>query len=77
VEYRERLAVIGVWSEESCSLGKTVTTGEEKLSEENIKLIIELLRALLKGKCVGMPGIEARLRPRYEAVSTSNTSKLA
>jgi hypothetical protein len=60
-----------VWSEKSHSSGKTVTKGIEKLSKENIRSIIELLRALLKGKWVGMPGIEAKLSPRQEVTSTS------
>jgi hypothetical protein len=47
------------------------TMGDGKLSEENIRSIVELLRALLKGKCVGTPGVEARLSPKQDATSTS------
>jgi hypothetical protein len=45
--------------------------GEGKLSKEKIRSIVELLKALLKGKCVGMPGVEAKLSPRQDATSTS------
>jgi hypothetical protein len=45
--------------------------GEGRLSDENIRSIVELLRALLKGKCVATPGIEARLSLRQDATSTS------
>jgi hypothetical protein len=62
---------MGAWSEDRCSSGKTETEGEGRLSEEKIRSIVELLRALLKGKCVGMSGIEAKLSPKQEATSTS------
>jgi hypothetical protein len=45
--------------------------GAGRLSEENTRSIIELLRALLKGKCVATPSVEARLSPRHEVTSTS------
>jgi hypothetical protein len=62
---------MGAWSEDRRSSGKTETEGDERLSKEKIRLIIKLLRALLKGKCVGTPGVEAKLSPRQEATSTS------
>jgi hypothetical protein len=62
---------MGVWSDERHSSGKTETRSKGKLSDVKIKLIIELLRALLNGKWVGMYGIEAKLSPSEEVTSTS------
>jgi hypothetical protein len=62
---------MGAWSKEWHSSGTTETMGGGKLSEEKIRLIIELLRALLKGKYVSMPGVEAKLSPRQDVTSTS------
>jgi hypothetical protein len=62
---------MGAWSEDRRSSSKTETEGDGRLFEEKNRSIVELLRALLKGKCVGTPGVKAKLSPRQEATSTS------